>query len=62
MLLLLILVLGTIGGLAFSTLVLIKLGLLAAYIPLMILYTRKNWPRRLDPKAIPDDLVPPATS
>lgn len=57
MLLIVMLVLGTIGGLAFSTLVLIKLGLLAAYVPLMILYTRKNWPRRLDPKAIPNDLL-----
>jgi hypothetical protein len=47
-----------VGGLSLSELVLIKLGILATYIPLMILYTRKNWPRRFDPTAIPNELLP----
>ena len=53
MMLLLALVIGLVGGVGLSGLVLIKLGILAAYIPLMIVYTRKNWPRRLAPAAIP---------
>jgi hypothetical protein len=51
-------VLGVIGGAAFSDLVLVKLGIVAAFIPLMIMYTRKNWPRRFDPAAIPKDAIP----
>jgi len=31
-----------IGGAAFSDLVLVKLGIVAAFIPLMIMYTRKK--------------------
>jgi hypothetical protein len=58
MLVLLVYVIGLVGGLSLSELVLIKLGILATYIPLMILYTRKNWPRHFDPAAIPDDLIP----
>jgi hypothetical protein len=51
-------VLGVIGGAAFSDLVLVKLGIVAAFIPLMIMYTRKNWPRRFDPAAIPREAMP----
>jgi hypothetical protein len=47
-----------IGGAAFSDLVLVKLGIVAAFIPLMIMYTRKNWPRRFDPAAIPREAMP----
>ena len=53
MLLLLVFVLGATYGLSLGALVLVKLGLLVAYIPLMIVYTRKNWPRAFDPAAIP---------
>ena len=51
-------VIGAVGGASLSTLVLVKLGILVTYIPLMILYTRKNWPRSFDPAAIPPDLIP----
>jgi hypothetical protein len=55
---LLVLVIGMVGGASLSTLVLIKLGILVFYIPVMILYTRKNWPRSFDPVAIPSALIP----
>ena len=58
MVLLLVFVIGAVGGASLSTLVLVKLGILVTYIPLMILYTRKNWPRSFDPTAIPPDLIP----
>ena len=58
MLALLVFVLGTIGGASLSDLVLVKLGILIAYIPLMILYTRKNWPRSFDPAVIPPGILP----
>jgi hypothetical protein len=62
MLVLLVLVLGLVGGAALSHLVLVKLGILLFYIPLMILYTRKNWPRRFDPRDIPGDVLPEPAS
>ena len=58
MLLLLVLVLGLVGGVALSNLVLVKLGIIATFIPVMIMYTRKNWPRRFDPAAIPAEALP----
>ncbi len=58
MIALLVFVIGMVGGLSLSHLVLVKLGILVTYIPLMILYTRKNWPRSFDPAAIPSDLLP----
>jgi hypothetical protein len=58
MVVLLVLVLGVVGGLALSTLVLVKLAVIAAFVPVMISYTRKNWPRRFDPRAIPPELLP----
>lgn len=58
MLMLLVFVLGAVGGLSLSHLVLVKLGILVTYIPLMILYTRKNWPRSFDPTAIPAEIMP----
>lgn len=60
MVLLLVLVIGMVGGASLSTLVMVKLSILITYIPLMILYTRKNWPRSFDPSAIPDELLPAA--
>jgi hypothetical protein len=58
MILLLVMVLGLVGGVAFSDLVLVKLGIIVGFIPLMIMYTRKNWPRRFDPAVIPADALP----
>jgi hypothetical protein len=58
MILLLVLVLGLVGEVGLSTLVWIKLSIIVAFVPIMILYTRKNWPRRLDPAAIEDDVLP----
>jgi hypothetical protein len=58
MVLLLVFVIGAVGGASLSTLVLVKLGILVTYVPVMILYTRKNWPRSFDPDAIPPDLLP----
>lgn len=58
MVLLLVFVLGAVGGFSLSHLVMVKLGILVTYIPLMILYTRKNWPRSFDPRVVPDELLP----
>jgi hypothetical protein len=58
MLLLLVFVFGLVGSVAFNDLVLVKLGIIAAYIPVMIMYSRKNWPRRFDSAAIPADVLP----
>ena len=58
MLSVLVLVLGLVGGVALSNLVLVKLGIIASFIPVMIMYTRKNWPRRFDPAAIPAEALP----
>jgi hypothetical protein len=58
MVLLLVFVIGAVGGLSLSHLVMIKLSILVTYIPLMILYTRKNWPRSFEPTAIPPALIP----
>jgi len=38
--------------------VVVKLGIVVAFIPLMIMCTRKNWPRRFDPAAIPREAMP----
>ena len=35
-----------------------KLAIVVGFIPLLILYTRKNWPRRFSPTAIPSDVLP----
>ncbi|MGH6770910.1 MAG: hypothetical protein ACRECO_18030 [Xanthobacteraceae bacterium] len=58
MIVLLVFVIGLVGGVGLSGLVMVKLGILLFYVPVMILYTRKNWPRRFDPHAIPDDVLP----
>jgi hypothetical protein len=58
MLALLLLILFLVGDLALGTVVLIKLGLLAAAIPLLIVYARKNWPRKFAPDAIPAGVIP----
>ena len=35
-----------------------KFAFIIASIPLLIAYTRKNWPRRFKPEAIPKDVLP----
>jgi hypothetical protein len=58
MLVLLALVLLLVGGTGLSDLVLVKLALLACFVPLAIRYARKNRPRNFLPDAIPEDLLP----
>jgi hypothetical protein len=36
----------------------VKLAIVLFFIPLLIAYTRKNWPRRFKPDAIPKDVLP----
>jgi hypothetical protein len=55
---LLVFVLALVGGSAFSDLVVVKLGIIAGFIPVMIAYTRKNRPGRFDPAAIPPQVLP----
>jgi hypothetical protein len=55
---LLVFVLALVGGAAFRDLVLVKLGIIVGFVPVMIMYTRKNWPRRFDPAAIPAEALP----
>jgi hypothetical protein len=35
-----------------------KFAVILGFIPLLIVYTRKNWPRRFKPAAIPKDVLP----
>lgn len=35
-----------------------KLFIILASVPLLIAYTRKNWPGRFRPDAIPEDVLP----
>jgi hypothetical protein len=55
---LLVFVLALVGGVAITDLFLVKLGVVGAFIPLMIAYTRKNRPERFDPAAIPAKVLP----
>jgi hypothetical protein len=55
---LLIFVIALVGGVGLSELVMVKLGILLFYVPVMILYTRKNWPRGFDPHNVPKDVLP----
>jgi hypothetical protein len=55
---LLIFVLALVGGSGLSDLVLAKLAILAAMVPLALRYTRKNRPRTFSPGAIPPDVLP----
>ena len=58
MVVLLVFVLALVGGVAITDLFLIKLGVVVAFIPVMMMYTRKNWPRSFDPAAIPAEALP----
>jgi hypothetical protein len=59
MIMLLVFVLGLVGGAGLSGLVMVKLAILLFYVPVMIVYTRKNWPRQFKPDDIPKDVLPP---
>jgi hypothetical protein len=55
---LLVFVLALVGGSGVSELVLVKLAIIAAFIPLLWSYARKNRPRRFGHDAVPSDLLP----
>jgi hypothetical protein len=55
---LLALVILTFGSGGLSSLVWLKLAIIAGLVPLLIRYARKNRPRRFTPDAIPDDVLP----
>jgi hypothetical protein len=55
---LMILVLFMVGGSGLSEFSWAKIGMIAALAPVVILSTRKNWPRTLSPGAIPGDILP----
>jgi hypothetical protein len=55
---LLILVLFAFGGAGLSELVLIKLGIIVFFIPVLIGYTWRNWPRSFVPPDIPAGTLP----
>lgn len=48
------------AGVPPAGLVLVKLAIVAAYVPLSLRHARRNWPRRFDPGNVPRDLLPPA--
>lgn len=54
----LVFVLFLVGGQGLSELAWVKLSIIVSFIPVMLLYTRKNWPRQFEPDAIPDDALP----
>lgn len=55
---LLIWVLALVGGSGLSELVLVKLGIVVALIPLALRYARRNRPRAFQPAAVPPDVLP----
>lgn len=54
----LVLVLSLVGFGPLSDVTWAKLFIVLGSIPLLIVYTRKNWPGSFKPDAIPDDLLP----
>jgi hypothetical protein len=58
---LLVFVLALVGGSSLSDLVLVKLALVVAMVPLLLRYVRKNRPRAFDPPAMPADVLPDRT-
>ena len=58
MLLLAALVIEAVAGVPLSAIVAIKLGIIAAYLPLAVKYGRRNWPRRFSPDSIPPEVLP----
>jgi hypothetical protein len=57
---LLVLVVGTLGTSHWSEITWTKLSVIVGSIPLLIVYTRKNYPRAFKPGAIPKDVLPDA--
>jgi len=55
---LLIFVLSITGTMPLSDSSWAKLFIIIGFIPLLIVYTRKNWPNRFKPDAIPSDVLP----
>jgi hypothetical protein len=55
---LLVFVLFLVGGAGLSDLVLLKLAIIAASIPLLVIYALKNWPRSFSPDTVPLDVLP----
>jgi hypothetical protein len=55
---LLVFVIALVGGSGLSELVLLKLAIVAALVPLALRYARKNRPRGFQPAAIPADALP----
>jgi hypothetical protein len=55
---LLVFVLALVGGSGLSDLVLVKLAIVLALLPLLWRYARKNRPRRFQPAEIPPDVLP----
>ena len=58
MIALLVYVLSITGWGPFSDSSWAKLFIVIGFIPLLVVYTRKNWPRRFKPDAIPQDVLP----
>jgi hypothetical protein len=54
----LVMVLSAFGLSSIMGLVWLKLLIILGSIPLLLAYTRKNWPRRFKPDAIPSDVLP----
>jgi hypothetical protein len=54
----LVFVLSAVGLSSITGLVWVKLLIILGSVPLLLAYTRKNWPRRFKPDAIPGDVLP----
>jgi hypothetical protein len=54
----LVVLLSAVGLSSIMGLVWVKLLIILGSIPLLLAYTRKNWPRRFKPDAIPSDVLP----
>lgn len=55
-------VLLSVGKIELHSFVIVKALLVVAFIPLLVQYARKNRPRVYDPRAVPEQVLPPATS
>jgi hypothetical protein len=55
---LLVFVLSVTGFMPLSDSSWVKLFIIIAFVPLLVVYTRKNWPRGFKPAAIPKDVLP----
>ncbi len=58
MVVLLVVVLSAVGLGSISESAWTKLLIIVGSVPLLLVYTRKNWPRRFKPDAIPADVLP----